>query len=123
MICAGNDENKQGVQFIGAEGWVHVQRGRIEASPSSLLKSEIPAAGQLYRSADHKANFLECIRTRGEPVAPVEIGHRSNTACVLGALAMKLGRPLEWDPQSESFRNDAEANGLRTRTMRPPWSL
>ena len=123
VICAGNEVNKQGVEFIGSRGWVHVQRGRIDAHPKSLLQAEIPTEGRLYRSDDHKRNFLDCIRTRKTPVAPVEIGHRSNSACVLGAIAMRLKRPLEWDPKTETFLHDEEANGLRSRAMRGAWKL
>ncbi|MDA1273022.1 MAG: Gfo/Idh/MocA family oxidoreductase [Verrucomicrobia bacterium] len=97
VICAGNDENKQGVEFIGTEGWIWVKRGSIEVNPESLLDEGTQGfKTRLYHSRNHKGNFLECIRTRQEPVAPAEIGHRSNTACVVGSLAMRLGRKLRF---------------------------
>ena len=124
VICADNRKNKQGVLFEGTDGWVYVRRGHIDASPKSLLRSVIaPNELRLYRSSSHKGNFLECIRTRRETVAPVEIGHRSNTACVLGYIAMRLGRRLKWSPQRERFTNDDEANRMLTRSMRSPWRL
>ena len=124
LICAPNTSNKQGVVFEGTEGWVYVKRRLIDAHPKSLLNSTIgPSEIHLYKSNNHKANFLQCIKTRAETVAPVEIAHRSNTVCVLGYLAMLLGRKLKWDPEQERFTNDAEANRLVSRPMRSPWTL
>jgi predicted dehydrogenase len=124
VICADNRINPQGVSFEGSEGWVYIRRGFIDAVPKSLLNERIgPNEIQLYESNDHKANLLECIRSRRQPVAPVEIGHRSCTMCVLGYIAMKLGRKLHWDPDKEQFLNDDEANRMTARTMRSPWEL
>ena len=124
VVCAGNDENKQGVEFLGTEGRVYVRRGFIETDPESLLHADTSShTVQLYHSNNHKANFLDCIRTRKEPVAPAEIGHRSNTACVLGSIAMRLGRKLKWNPKTEEFTDDPEANRMRSRTMRAPWKV
>jgi predicted dehydrogenase len=124
VICAGNTENKQGVVFEGTEGWVYVDRGYIDAHPRSLLTSVIsPNEIHLYKSNDHKGNFFDCVRSRAETVAPVEIGHRSTTVCILGFIAMLLGRKLKWDPGRERFINDAEADRMLARAMRSPWSL
>lgn len=122
--CAHNKKNPQGVTFEGTEGWVYVKRGKLDAHPKSLLKSKIgPDAIHLYESDDHKGNFLECIKSRKDPVASVEIGHRSNTVCVLGSIAMQLGRKLKWNPDKEEFIGDPEANMMRSRTMRAPWRV
>jgi len=124
VICADNKKNKQGVLFEGSEGWVYVMRGYTDAEPKSLLDSRIkPDEIHLYKSENHKANFLECIRSRGETIAPVEVGHRSCTVCVLGAIAMQLGRKLQWDPERERFVNDEVANRMLFRPMRSPWHL
>jgi predicted dehydrogenase len=124
LICADNTKNKQGILFEGTEGWVYVKRGLIDAHPKSLLTSVIgPNEIHLYKSNNHKANFLECIKTRAETVAPVEIGHRSNTVGVLGYIAMTLGRKLKWNPEQERFIDDMEANRLLSRPMRSPWNL
>ncbi len=113
-----------GVKFEGDRGWVFVTRGRIAAQPASLLDEPIgPDEIHLYESHDHKGNFLDCVRTRRDPIANVEIGHRSATLCHLGNIAMWLGRPLRWDPVAERFVNDPEANRLTQRSMRSPWSL
>ncbi|MGD8501240.1 MAG: Gfo/Idh/MocA family oxidoreductase [Phycisphaerales bacterium] len=124
VICADNKKNKQGILFEGTEGWVYVKRGQIDAQPKSLLSSTIgPNETQLYRSNNHKGNFLECIKSRAETIAPVEVGHRSCSVCLLGEIAMRLGRTLKWDPARERFTNDAEANRMLWRPMRSPWRL
>ena len=66
-------------------------------------------------------NFLECVRSRKATAAPVEVGHRSNTLCVLTHIAMKLGRKLRWDPQAERFVGDEEANRWLDYPHRRPW--
>jgi myo-inositol 2-dehydrogenase/D-chiro-inositol 1-dehydrogenase len=124
VICADNKKNKQGVVFEGSEGWVYVRRGFIDAQPKSLLTSTIgPDEIHLYKSNNHKANWLECIKSRAETIAPAEIGHRSCTVCLLGDIAMRLGRKLRWDPDKEQFVGDDEANKMLWRPMRSPWTL
>jgi len=124
LICADEGKNKPGILFEGTEGWVYVDRGRIDAQPKSLLTSTIkPEEIRLYESNNHKANFLECIKSRTETIAPVEVGHRSCTVCLLGEIAMRLGRRLKWDPKQERFISDDEANRMLSRPMRSPWHL
>ncbi len=124
VICADNKKNKQGILFEGTEGWVYVKRGLIDAEPKSLLTSTIgPNETHLYKSNSHKANFLDCIKSRTETAAPVEVGHRSCSVCLLGDIAMRLGRKLKWDPKQEHFTNDDGANRMLYRPMRSPWRL
>jgi len=124
LICADDKKNKPGILFEGTEGWVYVDRGKIDAQPKSLVTSTIgPDELHLYQSNNHKGNFLECIKSRAETVAPVEVGHRSCTVCLLGDIAMRLGRKLRWDPGQERFINDEEANRTLSAPMRSPWYL
>ncbi len=113
-----------GVRFEGENGWIFVQRGKIEASDRSILQEEIGEdETKLYVSTNHMKNFLECMRSRKDPITPVEVGHRSNTVCVLTHIAMKLGRKLNWDPQAERFVNDDEANRWLDFPHRKPWTV
>ena len=68
-------------------------------------------------------NFLHCVRTQGQPAAPVEVGHRSATVCHLENVAMRLDRKVNWDPVAERFVNDPEADRMLSRAMRAPWHL
>jgi predicted dehydrogenase len=113
-----------GTRFEGADGWIHVDRGKLETQPDSLKKEIIaPTEIQLYRSRDHKQNFLDCIKSRKDPIANAETGHRTSTLCHLGNIAMLLGRKLKWDPRKEQFIGDEHANRMCSRTMRSPWRL
>ena len=120
----GNEVNAQGIRFEGTEGWVYVRRGFIDAHPKSLLTAS-PGPGDiaLYRSNNHKRNWIDCIKTRSETITPIDVGHRSNTLCLIGSIAMELQRPLKWNPDTEQFEGDDEANRMLSRPMRAPWTL
>jgi hypothetical protein len=113
-----------GVRFEGDRGWIFVTRTEIQASDPEILRQQ---AGEgeikLYRSTNHMKNFLECMRSRKAPVTPEEVGHRSNTVCLMTHIAMKLGRKLKWDPQAEQFVGDDEANRQLDYPHREPWTV
>lgn len=69
----------------------------------------------------HMKNLLECIESRGKPVADIEQGHISTASCILANLSMKLGRSLKWDPVKQQVVDDREANKLLARPYRAPW--
>ncbi len=122
VVLKCSSKYRGGVRFIGSSGKIFVSRGILETSPASLAKETLGADDtRLYVSNSHKGNFIECVKTRRETVAPVEVGHRSCTVCLLGNIAMLLGRRLRWDPEREVFPDDEEANRLLARPMRAPW--
>lgn len=124
LFCTQGPNRKTGTTFEGDRGWVHVNRGNLEASEDDLLAQPLPAdAVRLHVSKDHLDNWFQCIKSRQRPICDVEIGHRSATVCHLGSLAMRLGRKLRWDPGQESFVGDAEANAKRHYPYRAPWAL
>ncbi len=71
----------------------------------------------------HVQNFVDCVRSRQKPVADVEIGYRSVSACHVGTIAYRLGRKVRWDASAETFPADAEARALMTKKYRDPWKL
>ncbi|OAI50863.1 oxidoreductase [Planctomycetaceae bacterium SCGC AG-212-F19] len=113
-----------GVLFIGEKDqWIFVNRGTIHASDKKQLDEPIPSsATRLYTSANHMGNFLEGVRTRKACICTAEVGHRSVTVCHLGAIALRTGKKLKWDPTKEVF-DDAEANKMLSRPYRAPWKL
>jgi predicted dehydrogenase len=123
LVATHKGEN--GVRFEGESGWIFVSRGRIEASDERLLSDPLPSnATRLYVSNDHIGNFLDCVRSRQEPICTAEIGHRSVTVCHIGNISLRLGgRRLEWQPEHEHFKGDEEANLMLNRPMRKPWKL
>ena len=115
-------DGSRGIEFVGSKGRVLVGRGRIQTEPESVLDTEFTENDiLLYRSPGQIQNFLECVRSRTQPISPMETGHRSATVCHIGNIAMQLGRRLQWDPQAERFVNDDEANAMLSRPMREPW--
>jgi predicted dehydrogenase len=125
LVDADVTRQRMGVTYEGTEGSVYTWRdNRLETTPASLAAETIgPDALHTYASTDHMQNFLDCIRTRKETAAPVEVAHRSTTICTIGAIALRLGRRLRWDPDGERFVGDDEANRLLFRPMREPWTL
>jgi predicted dehydrogenase len=115
---------KPGVKFIGTDGWLWVQRGSFDAHDREIFRSDPDQDKiKLYESSDHMGNFLECIRSRTEPITPVEVGHRSNSVCIIHHIAMKLNRKLKWDPAKERFIDDAEADKMLDFPHRKPWMV
>ncbi len=113
-----------GILFLGADGWVIVSRGGIDAGPKSLLDTVFDSSEpRLPVSNNHRRNFLDCVRTRQQTISPIEAAVRSDTICHLDDIAIRTGRKLRWDPIKEELVNDDQANRLLTRPMRSPWTL
>ncbi|MBA7560723.1 hypothetical protein ES708_02353 [subsurface metagenome] len=114
-----------GVLFEGTEGTILVGRTLgIMTKPKNLLTTIIRRNEiNLPRSRDHIRNFIDCVKTREEPVAPVEHGHRATSISTLCNTSLRLGRKLNWDPENEQFLEDPEANRMITRPYRSPWRL
>ncbi len=124
MTVANNQQITQGAKWIGEDGWVHVNRGGLSAEPKSLLNEVIgPNEIHLYKSNGHKQNFIDCIKTRKETIAPAEIGHRSISVALIGEIAMLTGRKIRWNPDTEEIIGDPGASALLERPYREPWSL
>ncbi len=137
-----SNELPNGVKFIGTDGWIWVTRGNykvtdtdpvadkdgikpIDASNPKILQSVIAANEiHLYESSEQHANWLDCIKSGKEPSSPIEIGHRSCSACLLHQIAMKLKRKIYWDPVNETFKNnDKEAMAMLSRPRRKKYDF
>ena len=109
-----------GVRFIGTEGTMDISRSYFETNPENIITATLKDADiRLYNSNDnHYQDWLDAIKNRTQPICDVETGHRSATICNIANIAYQLGRTLEWDPENEQFKGDAEANALRSRENR-----
>jgi hypothetical protein len=142
MTVSGDFPN--GIKFIGSEGWIFVSRGGggvtasdptakggkalenvpLAASDPKILTSVVgPGEIRFLESTSHHGNWLSCVQSRQQPLAPVEVGHRACSACLLHHAAMKTKRKLFWDPLKERFKNDDEANALIARPQRFPYLI
>jgi myo-inositol 2-dehydrogenase / D-chiro-inositol 1-dehydrogenase len=121
ILCTS--EEPHGVRFIGAEGSIWVDRERIETEPAGLAGSSLAKeAPRVYFPQEghqsHIEDWLNCIKTRKDPVCPVEEGHKVATLCHLGNIAIRLARPIVWDPDREEIAGDDEAQSMTKRENR-----
>ena len=79
------------------------------------------SGSELDQFRRHARNFIDCVRSRHEPAAGLESGHRVATACHLANLSLRLDRKLRWDAERESVIGDPEAEALLERPYRAPW--
>jgi Predicted dehydrogenases and related proteins len=132
-------DNPNGVKFEGTDGWIFVTRGNVgvtasdptsgdkkskafDASDPKILTSEIkPNETHLYSSPEQHANWLDCIINKKQTISPVEVAHRSCSACLMAHIAMKVPGKLYWDPKKEQFKDNVEANKLLSRPQRYPY--
>ncbi|MCK9342416.1 MAG: Gfo/Idh/MocA family oxidoreductase [Massilibacteroides sp.] len=122
------EDGDKGLCFNCTNGWLKVKRGYIECSdPSLLQKSEKKIeAGQFEVSAPHMQNFIDSVRSRRNPIAPVEVGASTCIACCLINISVELGRSLKWDPATVSFDGgdeEAKAHRLYKYAYRNPYKL
>ncbi len=130
-----SDEGRNGILFTGDAGRLFVNRGSIEGQPVEQLASQpLPRdamnvyehdnlnrperAGKLDAIINHMGNFFDCLDTRQPPISDMEAQHRTVSSCHLGNISMRLGRPLQWNPDTEQFVKDAEADALLRREQR-----
>lgn len=112
--------------FVGERGWVTTMStgGPIQAGPESLFDEMRLATREVNIGAnDHHENWFNCLRTRTQPSSHEEIGHRSASLGHLAAISYTLERSLKWNPATEEFIGDEQANRLRSRAMREPWRI
>lgn len=125
VVCR-TDKSQVGARFEGNEGMVQTGYAGFFTEPASLKGNYVePKSVQQFAVDAHVRNFLDCVRSRQDPVAAVEIGHRSASVCHLGNIAVRLGKKktLQWDPAAERFTNDDDANQMLSRPLRGPWKI
>ncbi len=136
-----SNELPNGVKFEGTDGWIFVTRGDykvtasdpvadssgtkpLEASDPEIIKTPIGADEiHLTVSENHHRNWIDSLFSRKQPIAPVEVAHKSCSACLIHHMAMKLDRRLYWDPENERFKNDAAANAMLSRPQRAEYAV
>ena len=140
VVMTVGDHGRNGVMFTGSEGRIFVNRGTLSGKPVEAIaerplardaftlypfdnQERPPRVGKLAAIINHMGNFFDCVVARKTPISDVESQHRSVTTCHLGNISMQLGRSLNWDPQTETFVDDAAANGLRYRDQRGAYEV
>jgi hypothetical protein len=117
-------EPAAGAVFVGDEGKIRIGNNVCDSNPESLAKTPTDQLEtRLPVSNNHLQNWFDCIKSRQQPIADVEIGHRSAILCHLGNVVRWLGHRLRWDPVEERFADGEAANALLERPMRAPYGL
>ncbi len=110
------------VRFEGEEGFVETgDSGEMEVQPKSLLGERRFLGG--YPPDNHARAFLDCVKTRQQPVSNADVAHRSISVCHVANICKRLDRPVKWDPMKEECIDDEQANRMRSRAYREPWYL
>ncbi len=115
--------------FIGEDCKLEINRNKFSSNPPGFLRNAPPPGvqgkweGEGWIARPHIQNWLDCIRSRELPNADVEIGHRSVTTCHLINITRELGRKLRWNPETEQFVDDPEANLFLDRPRRTGYEL
>ena len=113
-----------GVTFIGTDGEIFVNRGKLSSKPDDVIKK--PTTDDeihLYEApggshGGHRQDWVNCVGSRKQPNCPIETGARTVAVCHLGNIAYLHGaelggKSLKWDPQKWEFVGNDEANKWR----------
>jgi predicted dehydrogenase len=124
-IAGGHSDIRSGTKWIGTDGWVWVDRGGYDASNVEwfIKMPDDKYKVKLYKSENHQANFIECVKSRKPTITPVETAHHSALPGHLGLISMLVGRKIKWDVAKEEIIGDPEATKLMSRPYRAPLKL
>jgi predicted dehydrogenase len=112
------------VRFEGDEGWIETgDSGKMVLSSPALLAGRKVAEIGGYPATFHVRDFLDCVKTRRQPLANAEVACHSHITCHAANVAIYLGRTVQYDPQTHTFVNDDQANRLLSEALRSPWRI
>jgi len=114
-----------GTTWHGDLGWVHVDRGDIISASDPKILNEVIGENEihLYKSENHWQNFVDCVKSGKQAIAPVEVAYRAISVALLGEIAMTTGQTIQWDPDKEEITGNPRASRMLSRPYRQPWEL
>jgi hypothetical protein len=125
----GKTEFPNGILFEGSKGRFFVNRGKLTGKPvEDLTDADMKRIDdkivELYggEPTGHMQNFFDCVESRKNPVSDVFTHHRTMTSCHMCNITLMLGRELNWNPDTQEFVGDDQANALKTRPQRPGYT-
>ena len=125
VVNASNLPLGMGTTWYGDLGWIHVDRGNIISASDPKILDEVIGENEihLYKSDNHWQNFVDCVRSGKQAIAPIEPAYRAISVALLGEIAMTTGQTIKWDPDKEEIIGNPRANRLLSRPYRQPWIL
>ena len=121
----GLNNRPWGVEWHGTEGNIILNDTGYVLTPEPK-RANIPAQ-RVHASGDprvpHVRNFLDCVKSRKQPVLNLEKGHRVSSLAHLGNIAYRTDHKVVWDSEREIIAGDEEADKLVGVKYREPWRL
>ncbi len=112
------------VRFEGTTGWVETgDSGKLALSSPALLAGRTVEEVANYPATFHVRDFLDCVKTRGKPKGNADAACNAHIACHAANIALHLGRTVKFDTDTNEFRDDPQANRLRSEALREPWRM
>ena len=114
-----------GTTWHGDKGWIHTDRGSVLTASDPKILEEVIGENEthLYKSSNHWQNFIDCVHSGNQAIAPVDAAYRAVSVALLGEIAMTTGQTINWDPETETIAGNPRASRLLTRPYRQPWTL
>ena len=118
-------EHGMGTTWYGDLGWVHTDRGNVLTASKPEILQEVIGESEihLYDSPNHWQNFVDCVKSGKQAIAPIEPAYRAISVALLGEIAMTTGETIKWDPEKEEIIGNQRAARLLSRPYRKPWTL
>lgn len=118
-------EHGMGTTWYGDLGWIHTDRGNILTASKQEILNEVIGENEihLYKSENHWQNFIDCVKSGNQTIAPIEPAYRAISVALLGEIAMTTGETIKWDPDKEEITGNQRASRLLGRPYRKPWTL
>jgi predicted dehydrogenase len=146
-IAARNVGTRGGLEFVGTSGILVIDRGGFEVLPDTMIPpdDQIPQFTQPRRVSEgrpklrttamkwdgfdqvrdqfqpHVRNFLDCVRSRKQPVSDLESGHHTSVSCHLANVSLRVRETVRWDWEKEHFIGSSKASQFLTKEYRAPW--
>jgi predicted dehydrogenase len=124
-IGVGLNGRPWGISFSGTEGTLILDDQGWEIIPEPKKKSlearKYPGSPDARPA--HVRNFLDCVKSRQQPVENLAVGHHVSTVAHLGNIALRSGHNIAWDSQKERIPGDQQADRLVGVKYRKPWKL
>lgn len=122
-----SDKYPMGLEIIGENGTIWVDRGRLASNPITIIDEKIkPSSERIYGlevPGSHQSAFIDSVLNRRATITDIETAHRTNTGCLLGEIAYRTGRKIVWDWKTEKIIGDEQASRLCSRAYRGNWQL
>lgn len=132
MNIVSDSPDGNGILFEGTKGRFHVSRSRMKGGPvedlannpitedhiAEVYGGKLPAA-----ESAHMLNFLECVKTKEQPISDVHTHHRAISSCHLANIAIRLDRELKWNPETEQIVGDSQAQAMQGREQRKGYEI